>query len=58
MAFGFFAGSKTLALAPLAMVAFAHIVLTRRLRRIWLIGGLAAIVILYPIAMFQRQSRA
>ncbi|MBW2362977.1 MAG: hypothetical protein JRG84_18920, partial [Deltaproteobacteria bacterium] len=55
MAIGFILGSKTLALAPLAMIAFTHIVLTRRVRRIWLIGGLAAIVILYPIAMFQRQ---
>ena len=55
MAYGFFLGSKTTALAPLAMVAFTHIVLTRRVRRIWLIGGLAAFVILYPIQMFQRQ---
>ncbi len=55
MALAFFTGSKTLMLYPVMMIAFSHIVLTRRIRAFWVVGGLAVIILLYPIAVFFRQ---
>jgi hypothetical protein len=55
MAFTFFTGSKKLFLAPLIMIALTHAMVTRRLRVSWLVGGLAAIVVLYPVAQFNRE---
>ncbi|MEZ4218750.1 MAG: hypothetical protein R3E88_19925 [Myxococcota bacterium] len=54
MGFAFFTGSKKLVLAPLATIALAHIVTTRRVRISWFLGGLVAITFLYPIAQFYR----
>ena len=54
MAFNFFTGSKTLFLMPLAMIATAHIVVTRRLRLWWFAGFFAAIILLYPISEIYR----
>lgn len=55
MALSFFTGSKTLMLYPLMMVAFAHIVLTRRIRAFWIVGGIAVIILIYPLAVFYRE---
>ena len=54
MAMAFFTGSKSLLLQPLMMVAFAHIVVTRRIRAFWIVGGILAIIVIYPIAVFYR----
>jgi hypothetical protein len=55
MAFNFFTGSKQLFLMPLAMVATAHIIVTRRLRMWWIVGFLAAITLLYPLSQVYRE---
>jgi len=54
MAMAFFTGSKSLLLQPLMMVAFAHIVVTRRIRAFWIVAGILAIIVIYPIAVFYR----
>jgi hypothetical protein len=54
MAFSFFTGSKSLFLLPLMMVAFAYIVETRRIRMSWVLGAVLLIVMIYPLASFQR----
>ena len=54
MVMAFFTGSKSLLLKPLMMVAFAHIVVTRRIRAFWIVGGILAIIIIYPVATFYR----
>ncbi len=54
MGMAFFTGSKTLLLKPLMMVAFAHIVVTRRIRAFWIVGGIVAIIVIYPISYFYR----
>jgi len=54
MGMAFFTGSKSLLLKPLMMVAFAHIVVTRRIRAFWIVGGIVAIIIIYPISYFYR----
>lgn len=55
MGLAFFTGSKTALLAPLAMVALTHIVVTRSIRLSWILGGLALIVVIYPVAQFYRE---
>jgi hypothetical protein len=55
MTFNFFTGSKQLFLMPLAMVATAHIIVTRRLRLWWIGGFLVAITLLYPISQVYRE---
>lgn len=55
MAFNFFTGSKQLFLMPLAMVATAHIMVTRRLRLWWILGFLAAMTLLYPVSQVYRE---
>ncbi len=54
MAFSFFTGSKELFLSPLAMVATAHITVTRRLRIWWVLGFVVAITLLYPVSEVYR----
>jgi hypothetical protein len=54
MVFSFFTGSKQLFLMPLAMVATAHIIVTRRMRLWWILGFVAAITLLYPISEVYR----
>lgn len=54
MMIGFFMGSKRAFLAPAALVALAHVVTQRRVRAFWIIGGLFAIILVYPIAQFYR----
>ena len=50
MLFNFFTGSKRLVLTPPFMIALAYIVYERRIRVSWLAAGLAALVVLYPLA--------
>ncbi len=52
----FFTGSKSQLLQPMMMVAFAHIVLARRIRVFWIAGGVTAIVLIYPISVFFREA--
>jgi hypothetical protein len=54
MGFNFFTASKQLFLMPLAMVATAHIMVTRRLRLWWLVGFVVAMMLLYPVAQTYR----
>ena len=54
MAFNFFTGSKQLFLMPLAMVATAHIIVTRTMRLRWILGFLLAITLLYPVSQVYR----
>ncbi len=54
MAFSFFTGSKTLFLAPLAMVVLTRVVITRKIRLRWVVAGVLVISVLYPIASFYR----
>ncbi len=55
MFFNFFTGSKTLFLAPLMMVAYAYVVVRRRIRARWLIPGILLIALYYPVAQFHRE---
>jgi hypothetical protein len=55
MVIGFLTGSKRFALSPLIVMAIAYIVVERRIRMRWVIGGLLAIVTLYPIASVYRE---
>ena len=52
--FGFFTGSKSMALLPLVMVAVVHIVVTRRLRAWWIAGFLVVMSLFYPISEIYR----
>lgn len=54
MFYGFFTGGKRGVLLPLAMVALPYLVVERRLRMSFLIGGLVLIILLYPVAQFYR----
>ena len=55
MAFNFLSGSKTAFLSPAAMVVVAYIVVRRRIAIRWILVGIAAVIIIYPIAEFQRR---
>jgi hypothetical protein len=54
MAFNFFTGSKTLFLAPLAMVALSYLVIERRVRILWIVLAVGAIAFFYPVSEFYR----
>lgn len=54
MAFNFFTSSKQLFLMPLAMVATAHIMVTRRLRIRWVAGFVVVMMLLYPVIQTYR----
>lgn len=56
MAFSFFTGVKRLFLSPLIMIALTYIVMERKIRASWLIGGFLVIVFLYPAAQFYREN--
>jgi hypothetical protein len=51
----FFTGYKRLVLTPPAMMALTWIVAERRLRALWLVLGLVALLLLYPAAQFYRE---
>jgi hypothetical protein len=55
MAFNFLGGSKSAFLAPAAVVAVAYIVVRRRIAIRWIFVAIAAVILLYPIAEFQRR---
>lgn len=55
MAFNFLGGSKTAVLSPPAVVAVAYIVVYRRIALRWVAAALALVIIIYPIAEFQRR---
>ncbi|MGI9591081.1 MAG: hypothetical protein ACR2P8_06910, partial [Myxococcota bacterium] len=55
MAIAFLTGSKTLFLSPLMMIAWAYIVETKRIRPIWVLGGVLIIVAIYPLVQFHRE---
>jgi len=55
MAIAFLTGSKRFALSPLIVIAIAHIVIERRIRARWVVGGALALIALYPIAQFWRE---
>jgi hypothetical protein len=54
MLFNFFTGSKRLFLTPAFMIVIGYILMERRIRRSWVIAGVATIVVLYPISEFYR----
>lgn len=55
MALNFFTGSKRAVLTPPFMIALAYVVYERRIRKKWLVGGLAMLIVLYPFAQFYRE---
>ncbi len=55
MAFNFLTGSKTAFFSPPAIVAVAYIVAKRRIAIRWVVLGIAAVILIYPIAEFQRR---
>jgi hypothetical protein len=55
MVFGFMTGSKSFALSPLVAIVISHIVIERRIRAAWVLGGAFALIALYPIAQFWRE---
>jgi hypothetical protein len=55
MFFNFFTASKLLFLMPILIIGFVHVVLTRRLRFRWIVGGVLALAIIYPIAKAYRE---
>jgi hypothetical protein len=55
MFFNFFSGAKRLFLLPLFMVAIAYTIVERRIRMIFVIGGVALLVVLYPVSNFYRE---
>ncbi len=55
MALNFLGGSKTALLSPPAVVAVAYIVVKRRIAIRWVMVAFAAVIIIYPIAEFQRR---
>lgn len=54
MIFNFFTGSKRLFLSPLFMIVLAYLVVERRIRVSWVIAGISALVVLYPVSQFYR----
>ncbi len=55
MAFNFLGGSKANFLSPVAIVAVAFIVVRRRIALRWVFIAIAAVIVIYPIAEFQRR---
>ena len=55
MAIAFLTGSKRFALSPLIVIVIAYIVVERRIRARWIVGGALALIALYPIAQFWRE---
>lgn len=55
MAFNFLSGSKTALLSPPAVVAVAYIVVKRRIAIRWVVVAVVAVIVIYPIAEFQRR---
>lgn len=55
MAFNFFTGSKGLFFAPLAIVFVTHVIYTRKIRMRWVVVGITALSLFYPIAQFYRE---
>jgi hypothetical protein len=55
MALNFLGGSKTALLSPPAVVAVAYIVVKRRIAIRWVLIALAAVIVIYPVAEFQRR---
>ncbi len=54
MFFNFFSGSKGAFFAPLVMLVLAYIVIERRVRVRWMLGGFLAAALFYPAADFYR----
>jgi len=54
MLINFMTGSKKAVLMPAAMVVLTWVVLERRIRLRWMVGGVLALVLLYPVAQFWR----
>ena len=55
MIVAFTTGSKRFFLMSLIMVALTHVLVTRRIRARYVIGGLVAITLLYPLSQFFRE---
>lgn len=55
MGFNFLTGSKKLFLAPLAMVFATWMIYRRQIRGSWIVGGVAALILIYPVAQFWRE---
>jgi len=51
----FMTGSKRATLLPIAMVVLTWVILERRIRISWVLGGLLAVVLIYPTAQFWRE---
>jgi hypothetical protein len=54
MFFNYFTGSKTMFLAPAAMIGYAWLVVRRRIPVLWILAGTLLIALYYPVAQFQR----
>lgn len=54
MLFGFLTGSKRAFLSPVMATALGYFVATRRVQARWIVFGLVALVLLYPLASFYR----
>jgi hypothetical protein len=54
MGFNFLTGSKRLFLTPPAMIVLTWIVTERRIRSSWVVAGVTALILLYPVAQFWR----
>ncbi len=55
MVIAFTTGSKRFFLLPLIMVALTHVLVTRRIRARYLVGGLLLITLVYPLNQFYRE---
>jgi hypothetical protein len=55
MAYSFFTGTKRLFLLPLFMVAMAYILVERRIRISFVVGGVLMLIVLYPVSNFYRE---
>ena len=55
MVIAFTTGSKRFFLLPLIMVALTHVLVTRRIRARYLVGGLLLITLVYPLNQFFRE---
>lgn len=51
----FMTGSKRAALLPAAMVVLTWVIVDRRIKIRWILGGFLALLLLYPVAQFWRQ---
>jgi hypothetical protein len=52
--FGFFTSSKRMMLMPIALVAMAQILVSRRIRAFWIVGLVVVLTLIYPVIQLYR----